>query len=110
MYINIFIFRGKRITLLYGRCDQDIDQLHSSKKVLDVRHKKIINKDAFGYQHRSVTIIFILYKTLSTFNYKFYCIEHFSKVSMIAYTDGSLRVVVMSANLCEDDWTKFNQG
>lgn len=29
---------------------------------------------------------------------------------MFAYADGSLRVVVMSANLREDDWTKFTQG
>ncbi|XP_015371889.1 PREDICTED: probable tyrosyl-DNA phosphodiesterase, partial [Diuraphis noxia] len=76
--------RGKRITLLYRCCDLDIDKLHLRKKVLDVRHKRIINKDAFGYQH--------------------------SKVSMFAYADGSLRVIVMSANLCEDDWTKFTQG
>ncbi|XP_003247207.1 probable tyrosyl-DNA phosphodiesterase isoform X2 [Acyrthosiphon pisum] len=76
--------RGKKMTLLYERCDEDIDELHKKKKLLNVRHKKIINKNAFGHQH--------------------------SKVSMFAYADGSLRVVVMSANLCEDDWTKYAQG
>ncbi|XP_060864486.1 probable tyrosyl-DNA phosphodiesterase [Metopolophium dirhodum] len=76
--------RGKNMTLLYERCNEDIDELHKKKKLLNVRHKKIINKNAFGHQH--------------------------SKVSMFAYADGSLRVVVMSANLCEDDWTKYAQG
>lgn len=29
---------------------------------------------------------------------------------MFAYADGSLRVVVMTANLREEDWTNLTQG
>lgn len=29
---------------------------------------------------------------------------------MFAYADGSLRVVVMSANLREEDWNRYTQG
>ncbi|XP_022164790.1 probable tyrosyl-DNA phosphodiesterase [Myzus persicae] len=76
--------RGKRITLLYERCDVDLNEPHLNKKIPNVKHKKITNPNAFGHQH--------------------------SKVSMFAYADGSLRVVVMSANLTEDDWTKYAQG
>ncbi|XP_025200386.1 probable tyrosyl-DNA phosphodiesterase [Melanaphis sacchari] len=76
--------KGKNITLLYEHCDEDLSELDLKKKIPHLKHKKIINKNAFGHQH--------------------------SKVSMFAYADGSLRVVVMSANLCEDDWTRFTQG
>ncbi|CAH1738102.1 unnamed protein product [Aphis gossypii] len=76
--------RGKKITLLYEQCDENLIELDLKKKIPHIKHKKIINANAFGHQH--------------------------SKVSMFAYADGSLRVVVMSANLREDDWTKFTQG
>lgn len=76
--------RGRKMTLLYAHCDEDLDDLDSKKKIPSIKHTKIINENAFGYQH--------------------------SKVSMFAYADGSLRVVVMSANLCEDNWTKLTQG
>lgn len=29
---------------------------------------------------------------------------------MFSYADGSVRVVVMTANLCETDWTNLAQG
>lgn len=29
---------------------------------------------------------------------------------MFAYTDGSVRIVVMTANLREEDWTNLTQG
>ncbi|XP_025195114.1 probable tyrosyl-DNA phosphodiesterase [Melanaphis sacchari] len=76
--------KRKNITLLYEHCDENLSELDLKNKIPHVKHKKIINDNAFGHQH--------------------------SKVSIFAYADGSLRVVVMSANLCEDDWTKFTQG
>uniref|UniRef100_A0A2S2N9H3 Putative tyrosyl-DNA phosphodiesterase n=2 Tax=Schizaphis graminum TaxID=13262 RepID=A0A2S2N9H3_SCHGA len=76
--------KGKKMTLLYEHCDEDLSELDSKKKIPNIKHKKILNKNTFGHQH--------------------------SKVSLFAYADGSLRVVVMTANLCEDDWTKYTQG
>lgn len=35
---------------------------------------------------------------------------YFSKLSMFAYADGSIRIVVMTANLREEDWTNLTQG
>jgi len=45
-------FRGKRLTLLYECCDEDIDELHKKKKLLNVGHIKIIAKNDFGHHHR----------------------------------------------------------
>lgn len=34
----------------------------------------------------------------------------FSKIGLYLYTDGSLRVVVSTANLYYEDWNRYNQG
>lgn len=49
-------FRGKRMTLVYDRCDEDLDQLKAKKPFAfqNIKHVKVINENAFGHHHRSV--------------------------------------------------------
>jgi hypothetical protein len=62
----LYFFRGKKITLLYEHCDEDLKKLDSKNKIPNIKHKKILNKNAFGHQHRSVLFC----------KYKFINIEH----------------------------------
>lgn len=65
----IFFSRGKKITLLYEQCDENLIELDLKKKIPHIKHKKIINANAFGHQHRSVLFYKHYIKTLNTFNY-----------------------------------------
>lgn len=79
-------------------------------KIPNLRHAKIKPQNAFGHHHRSVkTIIYTIIQQFSK-NKKYYIINDFSKLSLFAYADGSVRVVVMTANLREEDWTNLTQG
>ncbi|XP_050443691.1 probable tyrosyl-DNA phosphodiesterase [Adelges cooleyi] len=76
--------RGKTVSLLYEHCDEDLDALKAMKKIPNLRYTKVKPQSAFGHHH--------------------------TKLSMFAYSDGSVRVVVMTANLREEDWTNLTQG
>lgn len=77
------------------------------KKIPNLRHAKIKPQNAFGHHHRSVkTIISTVIQLVSVLK----TVNDFSKLSLFAYADGSVRVVVMTANLREEDWTNLTQG
>ncbi|VVC44674.1 Tyrosyl-DNA phosphodiesterase I,Tyrosyl-DNA phosphodiesterase C-terminal domain [Cinara cedri] len=76
--------RGKPITLLYEHCDQDINALQAKRKIPNLHHAIVKPKNAFGHHH--------------------------TKLSIFSYNDGSIRIVVMTANLREADWLNLTQG
>ncbi|KAI4455409.1 tyrosyl-dna phosphodiesterase 1 [Holotrichia oblita] len=71
------------LTILYGYEFPDMEK-YMSKFLPNVTYHLVKMKDPFGTHH--------------------------SKMGLYAYADGSLRVVVSTANLYYEDWNHYNQG
>ncbi|XP_050548767.1 probable tyrosyl-DNA phosphodiesterase isoform X2 [Daktulosphaira vitifoliae] len=76
--------RGKTVYLLYEHCDEDLNTLKTMNKIPNLRFTQVKPQNVFGHHH--------------------------TKMSMFLYSDGSIRIVVMTANLREEDWTNLTQG
>lgn len=73
----------KPLTILYGYEFPDMEK-YMSKFLPNVTYSMVKMRDPFGTHH--------------------------SKVGLYSYKDGSLRVVVSTANLYYEDWNHYNQG
>ncbi|KAL1122267.1 hypothetical protein AAG570_003672 [Ranatra chinensis] len=77
---HIMGHRGKPLTLLYGETDMELSDRFKNF----LTHVKVVPPSPFG--------------------------SHHTKMMVMAYTDGSIRVVVATANLVESDWDNRTQG
>ncbi|CAH2062465.1 unnamed protein product, partial [Iphiclides podalirius] len=75
-------YSGKKLTILYG--DECADMVNLSKKKPNVDARYVSMATPFG--------------------------KHHTKMMLLCYEDGSLRVVISTANLYIDDWENRTQG
>lgn len=74
----------KPLLILYGSSEPVLDEMRSNKNMPNIVAHLIETDNGFG--------------------------SHHTKMMLLAYTDGSMRVVVSTANLYEDDWRNHVQG
>ncbi|XP_025411101.1 probable tyrosyl-DNA phosphodiesterase isoform X2 [Sipha flava] len=88
-----------KISILFHSCDYELDEL---KKIPNLSYKQLRLPNLFSLQQSNFR-----FKQTQPQN-QFY--SHHSKLSMFAYSDGSIRIVVMTGNLRKFEFTNITQG